>query len=222
MRKSAPVLALLCCLLVPCVSVTAATLYIVDELTVPLRRGPSNGHKILHKGLPSGTALEVLSEDAAAGFTQVRTQNGTEGWVPTQYLTEQPSARDQLARANRRIEALEAELKTLRERYQEARGERTQVEGRASDLGKQAEKLEAELAQLRRVSADAVANYEENKVLKRENQSLHAEVAQLGTRVRELDRNVMLRWLLAGGALVLLGLVLGAWIKSRPKRSTWA
>jgi hypothetical protein len=40
--------------------------------------------------------------------------------------------------------------------------------------------------------------------------------------VRDLDRNVVLKWLLAGGALVLLGLILGAWIKSRPKRSSWA
>jgi SH3 domain protein len=32
----------------------------------------------------------------------------------------------------------------------------------------------------------------------------------------------VIKWLLAGGALVLLGLILGAWIKSRPKRSSWA
>jgi hypothetical protein len=32
----------------------------------------------------------------------------------------------------------------------------------------------------------------------------------------------MLKWLLAGGGLVLLGLLIGAWIKSRPKRSSWA
>jgi hypothetical protein len=40
--------------------------------------------------------------------------------------------------------------------------------------------------------------------------------------VRQLERNVMLRWMLAGGGLVLLGLIIGSWIKSRPKRSSWA
>lgn len=50
----------------------AATMYVSDQFTVPLRRGPSTTYKILHAGLPSGTALEVLSEDRAAGFTQVR------------------------------------------------------------------------------------------------------------------------------------------------------
>ena len=73
-----------------------------------------------------------------------------------------------------------------------------------------------------RISATSIANYEENKQLKASNEALQSQVTQLTARVRELDRNIMLRWLLAGGALVLLGLILGAWIKSRPKRSSWA
>jgi SH3 domain protein len=205
-----------------CVPAPAATMYVSDQLTVPLRRGPSNSHKILHAGLPSGTPLEVLGEDAAAGFTQVRTSNGTEGWVPTQFLSNEPIARDRLVAANRRIESLEQQLKTLRGSYQETRGARVQSEGRASDLSKQTEKLQAELAEVRRISATSIANYEENKQLKASNEALQIQVTELTARVRDLDRNVVLRWLLAGGGLVLLGLVLGAWIKSRPKRSSWA
>jgi SH3 domain protein len=204
------------------VSAPAATLYVSDQLTVPLRRGPSSTHRILHAGLPSGTALEVLGEDTAAGFTQVRTPNGTEGWVPTQYLSAQPIARDRLAAADRRVASLEAQLKTLRDTYQETRGARAQSEGRATDLSKQTEKLQAELAEVRRISATSIANYEENKQLKASNESLQTQVTQLTERVRQLERNLTLRWMLAGGALVLLGLILGAWIKSRPKRSSWA
>jgi SH3 domain protein len=222
MRKLVPGLFLFVSLFVPCFAASAATMYVSDQLTVPLRRGPSNTHRILHAGLPSGTQLEVLGEDAAAGFTQVRTPNGTEGWVPTQYLSSEPIARDKLAAANRRIQALEQQLKTLRDTYQETRGARVQSEGRLSDLSKQTEKLQAELAEVRRISATSIANYEENKQLKASNQALQTQVTQLTARVQQLDRNVMLRWLLSGGGLVLLGLVLGAWIKSRPKRSTWA
>jgi SH3 domain protein len=205
-----------------CVPAPAATVYISDQLTVPLRRGPSNSHKILHAGLPSGMALEVLSEDAAAGFTQVRTPNGTEGWVPTQFLSNEPAARDRLTAANRRVESLEQQLKTLRDTYQETRGARTQSEGRVTDLSKQTEKLQAELAEVRRISATSIANYEENKQLKASNEALQKQVTDLTARVRDLDRNIVLKWLLAGGALVVLGLILGAWIKSRPKRSSWA
>jgi SH3 domain protein len=221
MRKLVPGLLLVASSIL-CTPALAATAYISDQLTVPLRRGPSNTHKILHAGLPSGTALEVLGEDTAAGFTQVRTPNGTEGWVPTQFLSNEPIARDRLTAANRRVEALEQQLKTLRDTYQETRGARAQSEGRVTDLSKQTEKLQTELSEVRRISATSIANYEENKQLKASNQALQTQVTQLSARVRELDRNVMLRWLLSGGGLVLLGLLLGAWIKSRPKRSSWA
>lgn len=201
---------------------SAATMYISDELTVPLRRGPTTGHRIIHAGLPSGTALEVLGEDKAAGFTQVRTVNGTDGWVPTQYLTSQPVAKHQLVAANKRIQSLEAQLKSARDSFQETRGARAKAESRNSSLDKQTKQLQSELAEIRRVSATSIAQYEENKQLKVENQSLHAQVTELSSKVGQLQRSTQLRWLMGGGALVLLGLAFGAWIKSRPKRSTWA
>lgn len=201
---------------------SAATLYISDELTVPLRRGPTNGHRIIHAGLPSGTALEVLGEDKASGFTQVRTANGTDGWVPTQYLTSQPVAKHQLVAANKRIQSLEAQLKSTRDSFQETRGARAEAESRNTDLDKQTKQLQTELAEIRRVSATSIAQYEENKVLKAENKELHAQVIELSGKVGQLQRNTQLRWLMGGGALVVVGLAIGAWIKSRPKRSTWA
>jgi SH3 domain protein len=222
MRKILALSLLLAALTAGALPAMAATLYISDQFTVPLRRGPSNGHRIVNAGLPSGTALEVLGEDKAAGYTNVRTPNGTEGWIETQYLTTEPAAKDRLTAANRRVEQLETQLKSLKEDFQQARGAGKESEGRASDLGKQTEKLQAELNEVRRISATSIANYEENKQLKTDNQSLQTQVTQLTERVRQLERNVMLRWLLAGGGLVLAGLILGSWIKSRPKRSSWA
>jgi len=203
-------------------SAFAATMYISDELTVPLRRGPSNGHKIINAALPSGLALEVLGEDTAAGFTQVRTPNGTEGWIQTQYLVNQPIAKDRLAAATKRIETLETQLKSTRENYQDVRGARTEIEGKASELTKENQRLQTELAEIRKVSATAITQFEENKQLKTDNASLQTQVTQLTDQVRSLERNAVLRWFLAGGGLVVLGLVIGAWIKSRPKRSSWA
>ena len=200
----------------------AATLYISDALTVPMRRGPSTGHRILHAGLPAGTPLEVLGEDKAAGFTQVRTPNGTEGWVPTQYLTNEPVAKDRLAAATRRVQTLEAEIKSLRENYQETRGARSSAETRNADLEKQTKQLQAELAEVRRVSATSLTQYEENKVLKAENAELKQKSTELTARVQRLERSETVRFFLFGGALVIIGLIIGAVIKSRPKRSTWA
>ena len=85
---------------------TAETAYISDNLTVPLRSGPSNANRILHRGLPSGTRLEILARDSDSGFVQIRTDRGTEGWLPAQYLVDEPIARDRLVAANRRIQEL--------------------------------------------------------------------------------------------------------------------
>ncbi len=200
----------------------AATMYISDDFTVPLRRGPSNGHRIINAGLPSGMALEVLGEDKASGFTQVRTPNGTDGWVPTQYLQSEPVAKDLLVAANKRIQALEAQLKSTRDDFKETRSAHSQAESRSADLDRQTRQLQAELAELRRVSGASIANYEENKQLKVQNQELLAQVTELTSQVGQLRRNTQLRWLMGGGALVLIGLAIGAWIKSRPKRSSWA
>jgi len=200
---------------------SAATLYISDELTVPLRRGPTTGHRIIHAGLPAGMALQVLGEDKASGFTQVRTPNGTEGWVQTQYLTSQPVAKDLLAAANKRVQALEAQLQSVKGDFQEMRGARAQAESRNNDLDKQTRQLQNELAEIRRVSATALTQYQENKTLKTENERLRSQITELGGKLERLQRGTQLHWLLGGGALVLLGLVLGAWIKSRPKRSSW-
>lgn len=204
------------------ISVEAATMYVSDELTVPMRRGPSNGHKIINAAVPAGTALEVLNEDKEAGFTEVRTQNGTQGWVPTQYLTAEPIAKDRLAAANRRVQTLEAEIKALRENYQETRGARTSAEKANADLDKQTKQLQSELAEVRRVSATSITQYEENKVLKTENADLKTKNTELTAQVQRLERSELLTFFLFGGGLVIIGLVIGAVIKSRPKRSTWA
>lgn len=196
----------------------AETRYITDELTVPLRRGPTNGHKIINAAVPSGTSLEVLSEDKQAGFTEVRMQNGTEGWVQTQYLTADPIARDKLAAAAKRIETLTSELTNMRQGMKAEQSARSSAEGTTSDLNKQVKQLQTELSEIRRVSANAVATYEENKSLKAQGEDLQRTVNDQSQQIQSLKSNEIEIWLLTGGGLVALGLAAGVMIKSRPKR----
>ena len=92
----------------------AETAYISDRLTVPVRSGPSNANRILHRGLPSGTRLTILARDETSGFVQIRTDGGTEGWLPAQYLVSEPIARDRLVAANRRVDELTETIEKLR------------------------------------------------------------------------------------------------------------
>jgi SH3 domain protein len=199
----------------------AETLYVTDVLTVPVRRGPSTQHKIIIAALPSGTSLDVLGRDDAAGYTQIRTPNGTEGWIQTQYLISTPVAKDQLEAAQKRVKTLETEVVSAKDTLKDSRKNGTESENRNSDLAKRNKQLEGELADIKRVSANAVATYEENQTLKKTNEDLTGQVAQLTTTVHGLEGDVQTRWLGLGGGLVIVGLILGILIKSRPRKRTW-
>jgi len=200
----------------------AETVYISDKLTVPLRSGPSNANRILHRGLPSGTRMEVLSRDPDSEFVQIRTDRGTEGWLPEQYLVNEPIARDRLVAANRKIEQLTETIGNQERRLKELTSGKSESDQSVSQLSRQVEALEQELAEIRRISAGAIAQNETNKELSALNERLRAEVDELVATIAALEDNAQQRWLLIGGGLVLAGLVLGAAIKARPRRSAWS
>jgi SH3 domain protein len=208
--------------LAPASALAAAggTIYVTDVMTVPLRTGPSNAHRILHRGLPSGTALQRLGEDETAGFTHVRLDNGTEGWLPTQFLVSEPIARDRLETAVGRAVRLEADLTELRRRYQDSTAARAQTDAASGELQARVLELESELIEIRQVSAAALDQHTENRHLRELNQRLRDELDDLVGDIRELEANQQQRWLLSGGGLVFGGLVLGAWL-SRSRRSRW-
>jgi SH3 domain protein len=204
------------------VPAAAETLYVSDLLTVPLRSGPSLRNKILHAGLPSGTPLEVLATDEDSGFTQVRLRDGMEGWVRSQYLTAEPIARIRLANATRQIEALQAELASARSSLKDKSAAESEAEKATAELEQRAQTLEAELTEIKSVSAGAMTLKQEKDRLEAENSRLAADVARLTDTVNTLEQDVRLRWLLAGGALVLAGLLIGVFFRLKRKRSFWA
>ncbi len=87
----------------------AGTAYIRDTLYVSLRAGPSTWEPILQRGLKSGTKLQRLDRNNTTGYTLVRTENGQQGWIQTQYLVSEPIAADQLAPLQAQLEELQAQ-----------------------------------------------------------------------------------------------------------------
>lgn len=192
--------------------------YISDVLNVPLRSGPSTAHRIIHRGIPSGTQLTVLATDEEAGFTQVRTAGGMEGWVTSQYLIGEPIARVKLATAEKRLKNLKAEIDKERETRASIQVKHKEIEDTNKTLNSKVESLSKELAELKIVSADPIKEHARNVELTQQNARLLGEVDELSSKTRRLEENVQLQWLLYGGALVLVGLILGVVIKTRPRQ----
>ena len=203
-------------------SAQASAVYISDQLTVPMRSGPSNAHRILHRGLPSGTRLEVVSVDEQAGFTQVRTVRGTDGWIRSQYLVSQPIARDRLRDAKAEIQRLTRRIAQVSEQLASARSTGTNAQSSVNSLAADKKRLGIELAEVKRVSAGALEEHQENLQLESLNARLRAEVDDLVAASRRLESNLQERWLMIGGGLVFAGLIAGVAIKARPRRSGWS
>lgn len=160
--------------------------HVSDEVTVFMHSGPSNQYRIKAR-VSSGTALELLARNRETGYVQVRTDNGTEGWIESRFLSEGASIKSRLPR-------LEEQLAQSRER----------VTQQATDL----ERLRAELEEASAISARSVSEVAQ----------LENEVARLQLQIDRMDERNLMGWLLRGGGIALIGVILGLIIPNLPKR----
>lgn len=195
----------------------AATAYIVDEVRVPLRETPCGNCRIVHRGLKSGTRMEV--SESRDGWSRVTTAGGLEGWLPSQYLIDRPIARDRLDALSREVETLRGENDTLRGRATALGEEAEQLRGEIQSLTATKETLGSELDEIRDLSGDTLQLHAQNQELLKHNKILQSEVDVLQARLEQLERNELQRWFFYGGLLVALGALLSALLpRLKPKR----
>ena len=101
---------------------TGQTLYVSDQLVITVRTGPSTENSIIGN-LVSGDPVEVLETGADSGYTLVRTESGTEGWVLRRYLAELPVAQDRLIIAEQDLAEAEVRIAILEGTVEELRGD---------------------------------------------------------------------------------------------------
>ena len=193
----------------------ADRVYIRDNLYVPLRGGQSSEHRILHRGLRSGTELERLETNEESGYTRVRTEGGLEGWLQTQYLVEEPIAAMQLDDMQAQLEQLEAEHQQTLLRLRELREANEGLTASQGNLTSEKEELTVELAKITELSSNVIAIDEENKQLNEDRETLLDEIARLNKENDELSNDSAQDWFLRGAGTVLLGLLFGVWIGRR-------
>ena len=200
----------------------AASGWIGDTIYVPVRAGAGTGFRIVHRGLRSGTQVEILTWDQGADWVQIRVGE-TEGWVESQYMSRQPIARIQLERAQQRVQNLERELAEVRGTLNEVTTERDRFSQQASDLNQNLSARGEELEQLQQVAADPLR-------LDRANRKLNEDLSLLRTELDQVKaENALLRndrtfqgWMFAL-LTIFGGMSLGWYFKSRAnrQRTSW-
>lgn len=212
----------LCLLALAATAADAQTRYVSDRLEVTLRSGTSTQHSIVRM-LPSGTPLQVLETDEASGYTRVQTEAGTEGWVLTRYLMNEPAARAQLAAATTRAQTLSTRVAELEERLRNVTGERGALEAERTGLGTELDEVRAELERIQRVSASALELDKVNRELRTRLASAEQVGDGLRMEVAELKRSSQRDWFLAGAGVLVAGLLAGLVIPRLRlgRRSRW-
>jgi SH3 domain protein len=189
----------------------AQTAWVSDQFEITLRTGPSTSNAI-ERMLPSGTALEVLERDEDTGYSRVRTQVGTEGWVLSRYLMNEPSAREQLATLTRRLTNATAEGSSLTSQLGAIRSEQEAAEQQIAKLEREKGQLERELAEIKRTAADVLSINEQNRSLRDELADAEIRADTLEQQNRELSAQSNRYWFMTGSAVLVVGMILGIWL----------
>ncbi len=201
--------------------------YVTDRLEVPLRAGDSTRFKVL-KLLPSGTALEVLGTNPKTKYAQVKTAEGTVGFIPAEQLQTEPTGRERAAELERRLAAIQTELQanpdSLAARLTRAQAEQTELRARYQESERERRRLEQENAGIRRACSNVLEVTSDRERLRTQVADLTRANADLETENRDLHSQTSQRWFLIGGGVlgggILLGVILPR-LRLGRRKNTW-
>lgn len=188
----------------------ARTYYVSDELTVLIRGGMSNQHRIIRM-VKTGTPLEMLEEHDE--YFLVRTRDGVEGYTLKQYLTTDPPKEMVIARLQKEITALKETLAQAESRRESLSNQVTSLTAKEKELQDVTTRYEA----LRAKSSGVVELASERDQLLAQNEELTAEVRELREANEQMLFTGVIKWFLAGGGVFFGGWVIGK-ISRRKKK----
>jgi len=189
----------------------AESVWVSDQFEVMLRSGPSTSNAI-ERMLPSGTELDVIERDLDAGYARVRTAAGTEGWVLSRYLMNEPSAREQLAALTSRLTNANAQGSTLTAQLDAIKSQYDGATRQIASLERDKSRLENELAEIKRTAANVLSIDGQNKDLRERLNAAETTVGALEQQIRELTSQTTRYWFMTGALVLFVGMILGLWL----------
>ncbi len=193
----------------------AETRYVKPSADVVVRRGQGNKYKIIAMA-KEGTAVQFLEE--GNGYSRIRLPNGKEGWILKRFLSSHPPLKEVVATLrtenagllenqtalNQRIDALETAL-TISEQQR--------------DLALQdRDKIQSQYQQLQQDTADVVQIKTDMHETSAKNRGLMQDLATVRQDNNSLRSDYSLKWFLAGGGVLLFGMIMGGLLRGSGKR----
>jgi len=188
-------------------SLLAQTVYISDEYRVPLRKSPCSRCSILHRGIKSGTALNLI-ETNDDGWTHITTQGGLDGWMPSHYLQNTPTARDRITSMEAKLGIAEKKSNQLAEEVKVLKQTNTGLSAELQSTQATSNDVTSELKTIKKISSNAISINQQNKALLERNSMLQSEIDVLKAANEQLSNRERNTWFLYGVFAVIAGALL--------------
>ena len=184
------------------------TQYISDMVLVPVRSGAGANYRIVNRGLPSGTALLVLGQSGDGEWAEIETRGGTRGWIPTQYLQKDPPAGLLINDLRLELEQVRGERDRVVSQLNQSSSEASEADETIIELQSTLDSTQAELTEVKRVSAAALDLDLLNQQLVAELESERSDADLLRLENVRLRERIANNQILDGALAVLLGVIL--------------
>lgn len=202
-------------------STTSEPAYITDQIKVTLRSGPGLQYKIL-KMVSTGDKVDTLNS-VSNGYTEVQLSDGSQGWVLTRYLIDTPTAAQRLETYITKLTSANQNLAKTSKNLAAKQTQLAQLQLANQKLGNNYTSLEQKYKNLVSISQHAVTIEKENKSMTKLVKAANQKIAYLSQENSGLKRQSEVRWFLAGGGVLLGGLLLGLLLPklAKKRRDTW-
>lgn len=184
------------------------TQYISDMVLVPVRSGAGANYRIVNRGLPSGTALLVLGQSEDGEWAEIETRGGTRGWIPTQYLQKDPPAGLLINDLRLELEQVRGERDRVVSQLNQSSSQASEADETIIELQSTLDSTQAELTEVKRVSAAALDLDLLNQQLVAELESERSDADLLRLENVRLRERIANNQILDGALAVLLGVIL--------------
>ena len=196
--------------------------YISDEFFVPLRETPCARCKIVHRGIKSGTKIELL--DNLDGWGLVSTAKGYKGWMPEQFVVPSPAAKDLLSVSEVENAFVRSENESLLREIASLKQQVRELSDTVSNVEYDKDQISRRLSEVVGISSDPVALNNQNEALVKQNHVLQSNNDVLIADIEILENDRRNQSFLYGGLTVFLGALLAILVpklRGRKKFSEW-
>jgi SH3 domain protein len=200
--------------------------YVSDKQYIPVRRGAGNEFRIVHRGLPTGTRLNVSSISDNGEWAEITTDSGTTGWIRAQYLMKTVPAQVRLDEVMQKAEQAGGLTEAMQQELADLKTERDELMATLGERELQLASIADELTQLKQVSGKALQLDTDNRRLVVDSEQLRSQLDMLEAENQRLHDKVDSEDFLNGALAVFLGVIITLvvprlWPKRR-KSSSWA